>query len=418
MTVSGLTPIGPTPPVAPVVHPSSKGGGGSFATLLGQRQSDCRAPEPAPSDAAPAQDDAKPAETPRTARPRSLPKPLPHPASPATDAKLRSETNTEADPTESAQDPGATPGADLPPWWLAAQAAQAPETAPGTAPGTLPGITSALREAAGAVDAPGAGEAAGTPNQTLAGADAATGANTKPGGAAPGLARSARERAAARADDSGAASGREAPGAAFAGKLAEQLGAERSDTRLAASAEAQRPIEAAGGPAAPAHGSLAASPGPMPGRDAANPLSVPLPTATASPEFPQALGVQVSLLARDGVQHAELHLNPSETGPVSVQIVMDGTQARVEFGADLAATRDAIQAGLPELAAALRDAGLTLSGGGVSQHAHGRGHGGRGDAPRDAAPARVGAANAVAASEPAPRVLRMPARAGGVDLYA
>ena len=52
-------------------------------------------------------------------------------------------------------------------------------------------------------------------------------------------------------------------------------------------------------------------------------------------------------------------------GPVSVQIVMDGTQARIDFGADLAATRHTIEAGLPELASALRDAGFTLVGGGV-----------------------------------------------------
>jgi flagellar hook-length control protein FliK len=94
----------------------------------------------------------------------------------------------------------------------------------------------------------------------------------------------------------------------------------------------------------------------------------------AAPEFAQVLGLQMSVLARDGIQRAELQLNPAEMGPVSVQIVMDGTQARVDFGADLAATRQAIEAGLPELASALRDAGFTLAGGGVSQHSGGRSH--------------------------------------------
>jgi len=92
---------------------------------------------------------------------------------------------------------------------------------------------------------------------------------------------------------------------------------------------------------------------------------VTIATPVAAPVFAQSLGLQMSVLARDGVQHAELHLNPADMGPVSVQIVMDGTQARVDFGADVAATRHAIEAGLPELASALRDAGFTLAGGGV-----------------------------------------------------
>ncbi len=101
-------------------------------------------------------------------------------------------------------------------------------------------------------------------------------------------------------------------------------------------------------------------------------LSLTLSTPVNAPEFREALGVQVSLLARDGVQTAELHLNPADMGPVSIQIVMDGNQARVDFGADVAATRAAIEAGMPELASAMRDAGFTLAGGGVSQHAKGQ----------------------------------------------
>ena len=95
-------------------------------------------------------------------------------------------------------------------------------------------------------------------------------------------------------------------------------------------------------------------------------------TPVNAPEFREALGVQVSLLAQGGVQTAELHLNPADMGPVSIQIVMDGTQARVDFGADVAATRSAIEASMPALASALQDAGFTLAGGGVSQHAQGQ----------------------------------------------
>jgi hypothetical protein len=100
-------------------------------------------------------------------------------------------------------------------------------------------------------------------------------------------------------------------------------------------------------------------------------LQVALATPVESPKFHEALGVQVSVLARDGVQHAELHLNPAEMGPISVQIAVDGQQAQIHFGSDSAQTRQIVESSLPALAAALRDAGLTLSGGGVSQHAPG-----------------------------------------------
>jgi flagellar hook-length control protein FliK len=62
-----------------------------------------------------------------------------------------------------------------------------------------------------------------------------------------------------------------------------------------------------------------------------------------------------------------LHLNPAEMGLVQVQIVVDGQQAQVSFMSDQAETRVVLERGLPELASALRDSGLTLSGGGVFQ---------------------------------------------------
>lgn len=98
--------------------------------------------------------------------------------------------------------------------------------------------------------------------------------------------------------------------------------------------------------------------------------SATVPTPVGDPGFQEALATQVSVFARAGLSKAELHLNPAELGPVSVQITMNGDQARVDFGADRAQTRQAIEAGWAALAASLQDAGFTLSGGGVSQQAH------------------------------------------------
>ena len=122
---------------------------------------------------------------------------------------------------------------------------------------------------------------------------------------------------------------------------------------------------------------------------------------------------------REGVQQAELYLNPAETGPVSIAITVEGSQARVEFGADLAATRQAIEDGLPALASALRDAGFTLAGGGVAQHSRSGGSGPGGD---EAAGRGRDDRRAIRSGEAlaAPAVQRASVRvaAGGIDLYA
>jgi len=148
----------------------------------------------------------------------------------------------------------------------------------------------------------------------------------------------------------------------------------------------------------------------------AAPVSIDVPTPVTSPDFNEALGVQVSVLARDGVQEAQLHLNPADMGPISVQIALDGTKAQVDFGADSLATRQIIESGLPELASALRDAGFTLAGGGVSQHSQ-QGRGERDGAGQGGSHAsrRIGGASETAATA---RRATVRMSQGGVDLYA
>jgi len=146
------------------------------------------------------------------------------------------------------------------------------------------------------------------------------------------------------------------------------------------------------------------------------PASIAMSTPATAPEFREALGVQVSVLARDGVQHAELHLNPADMGPISVQIALTGTQAQVDFGADSFATRQIIESGLPELAAALRDAGFTLAGGGVSQHSRGREQGASEGRAAAGGTRRIDGTGDVAGTAARRVELRLPQ--GAVDLYA
>lgn len=137
-------------------------------------------------------------------------------------------------------------------------------------------------------------------------------------------------------------------------------------------------------------------------------------TAVGDPGFHEALAAQVSVFARGGLSKAELHLNPAELGPVSVQITMNGDQARVDFGADRAQTRQVIEAGWAELATSLQDAGFTLSGGGVSEQAQRQ-------ASQRQAPPQNGRTDrsAVADDAPVASIVAARPRAGSaLDLYA
>ena len=211
-----------------------------------------------------------------------------------------------------------------------------------------------------------------------------------------------------------ASRGRDGAAPASAATFAQALAEAKTQDRPASAAGGERPL-------LPTFDHAVAAQEPLAQAGAASDasaLTTTLPTPIDSPEFASALGVQVSVFVREGVQHAELHLNPAETGPVSIAITLEGTQARVEFGADLAATRQAIENGLPALASALRDAGFTLAGGGVAQHSRsGAGQGGDDPAGRgDPRRARAAGSDAtvVAAAQRASRRIA----AGGVDLYA
>jgi flagellar hook-length control protein FliK len=165
-------------------------------------------------------------------------------------------------------------------------------------------------------------------------------------------------------------------------------------------------------------GALNNNAAPLPQVSDAGPL-IALQTPVQAPEFREALATQVSMLAKDGVQQASLQLNPAHMGPISVQISMDGTQARVDFAVDSAATRQIVEAGLPELASALRDAGLTLSGGGVSQQssqsAQQEASARQGGQPGGTRQGRGGSDEGAPPPPPRRNVTLSP---GGLDLYA
>jgi flagellar hook-length control protein FliK len=144
-----------------------------------------------------------------------------------------------------------------------------------------------------------------------------------------------------------------------------------------------------------------------------------------SPAFAPALGQQIEVWMRDGIQHAEVQLNPLELGPIRVRIAVEGAATRVEMHADVASTRDALQQALPQLSDSLGQVGLSLAGGGVSDQSTaqsqaqaafadvGQGASGRAGATRSRLDGTTGTDAAAAIT---PR--QAPQRRGLLDLYA
>ncbi len=159
---------------------------------------------------------------------------------------------------------------------------------------------------------------------------------------------------------------------------------------------AQAPTATAVAASAPAEARIAATPG--------------------SADFASQLGAQLSTFVREGIQHARLELHPLELGPVTVQIQLDGHSAQVNLAAEQAPTRAALEEALPQLASSLREAGLTLTGGGVfEQPRQQAGSRGDGTPTREGAPRteREAGRESVTAQP-----LAAPRRRGVVDLVA
>lgn len=103
------------------------------------------------------------------------------------------------------------------------------------------------------------------------------------------------------------------------------------------------------------------------------------------------LGARITLMATQGQQSGSLRLSPEHLGPLEIQItVTEDKTANVQFGAQHAETRTALQDALPRLREMFTAAGLTLGDAGVSGQAprerpaeeglaRSRGYDGRGD---------------------------------------
>ena len=200
--------------------------------------------------------------------------------------------------------------------------------------------------------------------------------------------------------------------AAAAGGFAAELAATRE--HAARSGSPQAPDEATSPLPAAAHALLAAPSG---ASGIPAPTQARLAVGPGHPDFERQLGAQLTTFVRQGVEFARIELHPAELGPLTLQIQLDGQRAQVHFAAERVETRQALDAALPTLAGSLRDAGLTLAGGGVFQQprdsaAH---DGGTTRRPNAEGAAAAEAASPIAAAAAAVAVTR---RRGVVDLVA
>ena len=180
----------------------------------------------------------------------------------------------------------------------------------------------------------------------------------------------AGKQAPATATAAGLAGKASVPGGDIAAALAKAEGAVKAATEardaLAAMLPQPDPVAVqAGAVGAPANALMDASQAahqapPTP------PAQATLPMAPQAPTFAPALGQQIEVWMKGGVQHAEVQLSPQDLGPIRVRIEMQGDQTRVHMSADVPSTRDALQQAMPQLSEQLGQVGISLTGGGVS----------------------------------------------------
>lgn len=83
-------------------------------------------------------------------------------------------------------------------------------------------------------------------------------------------------------------------------------------------------------------------------------------TAVTQSHWGNEFSQKITWLATQQDQHAELHLNPAQLGPVDVVINVNGDQATAQFTSAHAGVREAIEQSIPKLREMLADNGIML----------------------------------------------------------
>ena len=96
---------------------------------------------------------------------------------------------------------------------------------------------------------------------------------------------------------------------------------------------------------------------------AALPVQVPV----GQPGWDSAVGERIQWMVSRNVQQAEIRLTPPELGPMEIKISLQNDQTQVQFVANHATTRDALEAAIPRLRELFGEINLNLANVDVSQ---------------------------------------------------
>ncbi|MCG9697147.1 flagellar hook-length control protein FliK [Shewanella sp. Isolate11] len=88
-------------------------------------------------------------------------------------------------------------------------------------------------------------------------------------------------------------------------------------------------------------------------------------------KFSPVMRQQLLTMVSQGVQHAEIRLDPAELGHMMVRIQVQGDQTQVQFQVAQHQTRDLVEQAIPRLRELLADQGMQLTDSNVSQGGHG-----------------------------------------------
>lgn len=101
------------------------------------------------------------------------------------------------------------------------------------------------------------------------------------------------------------------------------------------------------------------------------PVSVPVPVQHQG--WSEALASRVAWQIGQNIQHAEIHLNPPNLGPLDVKISLQHDQASVQFATHHLLVRDALHDAIPKLREMLSQQGLNLADANVSHQSPNQG---------------------------------------------
>ena len=147
---------------------------------------------------------------------------------------------------------------------------------------------------------------------------------------------------------------------------------------------------------------------------AAPPPRLSIEAPVGSPGFTDETAQQVTWMAKNGIEHAEIRVKPAEMGPISVRIEMHGNEALISFAVTQPDTRVAVEDAMHRLEEMLAESGIALGQANV---------GGQDGSARafDDTPARrsrVTFGASAAAAVPATGMRTAAARRGMVDIFA